>query len=68
MIANDELGMVEWVWKGTNTAGYPQMGIPATGKYMELNGVSIMEFQDGKIHRNWDYWDTDSFLQEIGAK
>jgi steroid delta-isomerase-like uncharacterized protein len=68
MMANEELGMVEWVWKGTNTVGYPQMGIPATGKYMELNGVSIMEFHDGKIHRNWDYWDTDSFMKKIGAR
>ena len=68
MMANDELGMVEWLWKGTNTVGYPQMGIPATGKYMELYGVSIMEFQNGKIHRNRDYWDTDSFMKKIGAK
>jgi steroid delta-isomerase-like uncharacterized protein len=68
LMANDHLGMVEWLWKGTNSVGWPQLGIPATDQHMELNGVSVIDFQDGKIDRNRDYWDNTSFLKGIGVQ
>ncbi len=68
IIANENMAMVEWIWKGTNTVGWPSMGLPPTDKYFELRGVSVMEIENGHIIRNSDYWDEKSFLKGIGVE
>ena len=68
VIASDNMAMVEWIWKGTNTVGWPSIGIPATNKYFECRGASVMEIEDGLIKRNSDYWDWKSFLTSIGVE
>ena len=68
ILANDSLAVVEWIWKGTNSVGWADMGLPATDKYFELRGLSIMVIKDGLITRNSDYWDWNTFLIGIGAK
>ena len=55
----------EWTMTGTQTGDFP--GLPATGKRFSVPVASIMEFQDGKIRRNTDYWNLASFLQQVGA-
>lgn len=60
--------MFEWIWKGTNSVGWPSMNLPPTGKYLELRGVSVMDIENGRISANRDYWDWNSFLKGIGAK
>ena len=54
IVANERFASVEWIWKGTNTVGWPYMGIPATGNYFELPGASVMEIDNGKIIWNKD--------------
>jgi steroid delta-isomerase-like uncharacterized protein len=66
IVANSDMAAVEWIWHGTNTVGWENMGIPATGKTLELRGISVMEIVDGKIRRNSDYWDWNSFIRQIG--
>jgi len=68
ILANDSLAVVEWIWKGTNSVGWADMGLPATNKYFELRGLSIMVIKNGLITRNSDYWDWSTFLIGIGAK
>jgi steroid delta-isomerase-like uncharacterized protein len=68
ILANDSLAVVEWIWKGTNSVGWADMGLPATNKYFELRGISIMVIENGLITRNSDYWDWNTFLIGIGAK
>lgn len=67
VIANDEFASVEWIWKGTNSVGWDFMGIPATRKYFELPGVSIIKIENQKIKRVSDYWDKNSFMEAIGV-
>jgi len=67
ILANDSLAVVEWIWKGTNSVGWTEMGLPATNKYFELRGLSIMVIKNGLITRNSDYWDWSTFLIGIGA-
>ena len=66
-MADKEKAMVEWIWKGTNSVGWEEMGIPATGKYFEIRGVSVMLIENNLIRRNSDYWDWDSFITGIGV-
>jgi len=68
ILANDSLAVVEWIWKGTNTVGWTDMGLPATNKYFELRGTSLMIIKNGFITRNSDYWDWNSLIIGIGAK
>jgi len=44
------------------------MGIAPTGKKVEVNGIVISRFEDGLIAEEWDLWDTDSFLKQLGLK
>ncbi len=67
ILANDSLAVVEWLWTGTNSVGWAEMGIPATNKSLKLQGLSIMKIKNGLITRNRDYWDWNSFIRGIGA-
>ena len=55
---------IEWVFTGTHKGDMP--GMPATGKVSTLRGVTIIEFQGGKIRRNSDYWDLATFMRQDG--
>ena len=61
------MAVVEWTWTATNTVGWPQMGIPATGEHMELRGLAVMEIEDDHIVVMREYWDWNTFLVEIGV-
>ncbi|MCG6190969.1 ester cyclase [Maribellus maritimus] len=68
IVANENQAVVEWVWEGTNSVGWPQMSIPATNKTMSLKGISIMQIENAKISMNKDYWDWNSLMKGIGIK
>ena len=55
----------EWTMSGTHTGSFP--GLPGTGKRFSVEVASVLEWQDGKIRRNTDYWNLASFLQQVGA-
>jgi steroid delta-isomerase-like uncharacterized protein len=58
--ADEKWGAMEWVWRGRQTKDLP--GLPATNKPFEVRGATVVEFANGKISRNADYWD----LHEAG--
>ena len=66
--ASGDVALVEWIWKGTNSVGWPDMGIPATNEYFELRGASVLKIEKGLIVRASDYWDWNSFIKGIGAE
>jgi carboxymethylenebutenolidase len=41
-------------------------GVPASGKYVELPCVVLMNFKDGKVAHEHIYWDQASLLVQIG--
>ena len=62
-VLSENQAAVEYVLHGT-----PQKdmeGNPLQGKSFEVRGVSIMEFKDGKISRNCDYWDLGTAMRQI---
>jgi len=68
IIASENTAMVEWIWKGTNSVGWDYMDIPATDKYFEIKGVSVMAIENSLIIRNRDYWDWNTFMKGIGIE
>lgn len=54
-----------WVWTGTHTGDLP--GLPATGKAVRLEGVSLDRMEHGKAAEIWDFDDQLSMLQQLGV-
>jgi len=55
----------QWIMKGTQTGN---MGdIPASGKSFSVRGASIALIKDGEIIRWTDYYDSFSFLKQLGV-
>jgi steroid delta-isomerase-like uncharacterized protein len=52
-----------WTMSGTHQGKI--MGIPATGQKISVQGVSIMEIEDGLIARGNNVWDTAGFLRAM---
>ena len=54
-----------FVAKGTHTKEF--MGVPATGKDVEISGVNIFRIAGGKIVEHWVNYDAMGLMQQIGA-
>ena len=55
-------------WRSSGTHDGDLMGIPATGRHVEVRGVGIEEFgPDGLVHRSVLCWDTAKLPQDIGV-
>ena len=52
-------------WSGTMTHTGDTMG-PATGRTVQIGGISIACFKDGKIAGGWDHWDQLGMLEQLG--
>ncbi|MBK9176697.1 MAG: ester cyclase [Flavobacteriales bacterium] len=60
-----DMAYVHYNQKGTNTGAMgPDM--PATGKAIDVNGVDIVRFVDGKATEHWGYWDETKMMQQLG--
>ena len=57
--------VVRWTGSGTHTGELN--GIPATGKSVRVDAISIHRVADGKIAETWEVWDTLGFLQQLGV-
>ena len=55
----------EPIYTGTHQAEF--MGVPATGKSVQVPGLEILEFEGDKIARETQYWDVMGLMIQIGA-
>jgi hypothetical protein len=53
-----------WIFKGTHTGEF--FGIPASGKDVDIDGVTLVKMKDGKIAQEQDFMDNLSFYQQLG--
>ena len=56
---------IRYSWRGTHTVDF--MGIPPTGKTVEMQGISIVRAENGKLVECWDGYDTLSLLRQLGV-
>ena len=54
----------QWLMKGTNTGS--MMGLPPTGKTVELRGVDFFTLKNGKVQTVTGYFDTASVPRQLG--
>ena len=62
--ADGKSGAMEWIWRGRQTKDFPNL--PATNTPFEVRGATVVEFTDGKISRNSDYWDLATYMKQVG--
>lgn len=64
-IENGDIAMVHYNWKGTNTGAFGKW--PATNKAIDVNGVDVLKFKDGKCTDHWGYFEEIKFMTQLGA-
>ena len=64
MVAEGDMVMMQYRWTGTNTGSVE--GMPATGKAMDVQGVDIVRFKDGKGVEHWGYFDMGKMMEQMG--
>lgn len=65
-IATDDHVAVAYRMRGTHGGDF--MGIPATGKPVDIRGMQIARFEDGKMVERWGSSDQLSMFQQLGAE
>lgn len=60
---NDRI-MKHWNFKGKHTGNF--FGIPATGKTLNIDGVTLVKMKNGKILQEQDFMDNLVFMQQLG--
>lgn len=65
MFSADDRVAVRWTGSGTHVAELN--GIPATGKSIRVDALSIHKIAGGKIAETWEVWDTLGFMQQLGV-
>lgn len=53
-----------WSFKGTHSGDF--FGMPATGKVVNIDGVTLVKMKEGKIAVEQDFMDNMVFLQQLG--
>lgn len=59
----DSAAMVRWTITATNTGEGSQ---PPTGKRVEVPGMSLIHFKDGKIYDEWVAGNSQYWMQQLG--
>ncbi len=60
---NDRVALY-WCARGTHRGTL--LNIPPTGRAIQVNGVSMLRFADGKIAQGIHLWDMAGLLREVG--
>jgi steroid delta-isomerase-like uncharacterized protein len=64
-IAEGDLVVTRWTNQGTHEGEL--QGMPATGKSVSVEGMTIHRIADGKIAEGWWNWDTMGLMRQLGA-
>jgi predicted ester cyclase len=43
------------------------MGIPPTGARIEVEALTVLRIENGRIAENWTVWDTLGLLRQLGV-
>ena len=54
-------------WTGSGSHIGELNGVPATGKAIRVDAITIHRMADGRIAETWEVWDTLGLLQQIGV-
>ena len=64
-IADGDKVVERWTGGGTHEGDF--MGIPATGRRIEIEGMDITRLADGRIVEHWTQMDALAMMQQLGV-
>jgi steroid delta-isomerase-like uncharacterized protein len=56
---------VRWRFTGTHTGDF--MGVPASGNQVEIQGIEILRYEDGRIVEGWTRVDLMTLMMQTGS-
>jgi steroid delta-isomerase-like uncharacterized protein len=56
--------LVRWTARGTHKGSF--MGRAPTGRQVQVQGITVLTFRNGKISEDYSQWDTLRLLQDLG--
>jgi steroid delta-isomerase-like uncharacterized protein len=65
LVAEGDMVAVRRSYEGTHQGEL--LGIPATGKHLQLGGISIFRLAGGKIAEHWEQLDRLTLMQQLGV-
>ena len=69
VFAEGDYVLIQWTASGTHAERLATLTgetIPPTRRSVRISGVGLAEVRDGKIVREWTYWDQLSLLAQLG--
>jgi steroid delta-isomerase-like uncharacterized protein len=64
-IAEDDKVVTRWTMRGTHRGEF--RGIAPTGNALEITGIGIFRFSEGKVVESWDNFDQLGMMRQLGA-
>ena len=64
MWADKDMVIAHYTMTGMNSG--PMGEMPATNKSVNVNGVDIVRFENGKAVEHWGYWEEMKMMQQLG--
>ena len=64
-IAEGDKVVTSWRMRGTHRGEF--RGIAPTGNELDITGIGIFRFSDGKVVESWDNFDQLGMMQQLGA-
>ena len=64
-VAEDDLVVTRKTFYGTHTGDF--MGIPPTGREVEIGVIDILRIRDGQITEHWNQLDQLGLLRQLGV-
>ena len=65
LIAEGDKVVARWRSRATHRGDY--MGMPPSGKEVQIMGISVYRIEEGKIAQEWTVEDQFGLMQQIGA-
>lgn len=66
LVSSENKVSISITLRGTHTGDL--MGIPATGKEMEVHGMVLSHIKEGKIFEEWEILDMLGMFQQLGVE
>ena len=64
-IAEEDKVVTRWRMRGTHQGEF--RGIAPTGNKLDITGIGIFSFSDGKVVESWDNFDQLGMMRQLGA-
>ncbi len=64
-VAEGDMVVTRWTARGTHRGEF--MGVPPSGRRIEVSGMSMDRISGGRIVENWNNWEALEMMRQIGA-